>query len=591
MVFGVLGMALVLFAWGRWRYDIVALMALIALAVAGVIPGADVFTGFSHPAVITVASVLVLSRGLMNSGAVDLLAKGLAKVGERPTAQVGAMSGVVALCSGFMNNIGALALLLPVALRLARNAKRSPSYLLMPLAFASLLGGLTTLVGSPPNIVVATFRADITGEPFRMFDFAPVGVGVAFVGVLFISLVGWRLIPKRDGHASREELFRIEEYTAEARVPEDSKLVGKRLRDIGEVTDVEAIVVGIVRAEKRVTAPSAYEFIRADDVLVIEAEPEALQSLVEAAGLELVGNEERPGEEALRSDEVAVYEAVVMPDSPLTNRSLRAVNARWRFGVNVLAVARQGARLRRRLAETVLRAGDILLIQTRADNAQEALRSMGCLPLAERGLRPTQPKRIATGVGIFAVALACSAIGLLPVQIALSAGALGMVLSGLVSLRDAYDSVEWPIIVLLGAMIPVGVAMETTGGAQRVADLMLALSGQAPVIVTLALLLIVTLLLSDIINNAAVAVLMAPVGVQIAHALDASPDPFLMIIVLGSAAAFLTPIGHQSNTLVMGPGGYRFGDYWRMGLPLSVIYVLVGVPLVMLFWPLYSGGS
>jgi di/tricarboxylate transporter len=586
LVFGVLLLTLILFVWGRWRYDMVALLALLVVSVAGLVTGEQAFAGFGHPAVVTVAAVLVASRGLQNSGVVDLIAKWLSGVGQRPSLQIAALSGLVAAFSGFMNNVGALAILMPVTIRLARKAGRSPSLLLMPLAFSSLLGGMVTLIGTPPNIIVAAFRAEVAPAPFRLFDFAPVGLGVAAAGVLFIALIGWRLIPRRKGQASREERFEIEDYLTEVRVPEDSKVVGKPLRELETVTEADVTVVGLVRGERRLSAPSGFELVQAGDILIVEADSDDLKELVDAAGLKLA--ESKPiGEEALGSDEVSVVEAVIMPDSIMEHKTARSLNLRHRYGVNLLAVARQGARLRAQLSRIQLRAGDVLLLQGQTETLAEVLPSLGCLPLAERGLKLGQPRRVLLAVGLFGAALGAAALGLLPVQLAFTGAAVVMVLAGLLNLREAYASIDWPILILLGAMIPVGQALENTGGAQLIADGILRLAGQMPPVVTVGVVLVGTMFLSDLVNNAAAAVLMAPISISVARGLGASADPFLMAVAVGASCAFLTPIGHQSNTLVMGPGGYRFGDYWRMGLPLEVLIVAVGLPLLLWFWPLF----
>ncbi|TVQ30683.1 MAG: SLC13 family permease [Phycisphaeraceae bacterium] len=613
LVFGVIVAAMGMFLWGRFRYDLVALMALLALVLLGITPADEAFVGFGHPAVITVAAILVVSRGLFNSGVVDMLAKTMKWAGENPTAQVISLTLLVAVCSGFMNNVGALALLMPVAVRMARSAGRSPSFLLMPLAFGSLLGGLTTLIGSPPNIIVATYRTEVVGEPFRMFDFTPVGVGVMLVGVAFIGLVGWRLIPKRSGQSSRDELFQINDYTAELLVDADSKIVGKRVRDIGQLVEAEVVVAAIVRGESRLPAPSPFETIRDGDIIVVEADHDGIKELADAAGLKLendrqnednkevesekqrknAGDEDKKKKkkkiekgDRLRSDDVSLVECVVNADAPIAGRTAMQINARWRFGANLLAIARQGSRVKGRLRDTRIRAGDVLLFQIPTANVGDTMRALGCLPLAERDIGLGRQKRIAIALTIFLSALALVATGTLPVQIGFVLAAGLMAITGLVSLRDAYDSVEWPVIVLLGAMIPVGAALKSTGGAERIADGLMAASGSLPAIGALVALIVVTLLLSDVVNNAAAAVLMSPVAVAMAHGLETSVDPFLMGVVIGASSAFLTPIGHQSNTLVLGPGGYRFGDYWRMGLPLTVVYVAVAAPLIMVVWPM-----
>jgi len=585
VVFGTLAAALILFASGRWRYDVVALVALVVVALAGIVPAGEVFAGFGHPAVVTVAAVLVVSRGLQNSGVVDLIAARLGRVGSRPVLQILALVGVVTVASAFMNNVGALALLLPVAIRMARKSGTPPSVLLMPLAFGSLLGGLTTLIGTPPNIIIATFRAQHGDGPFGMFDFTPVGGAVALAGVLFVALVGWRLIPQRKGQASREELFDVEDYMSELRVPDEAKVIGQTVREVEAPTEGDVVVVGLIRGERRLPAPSGFETLRAGDVLVVKTDPEALKTLVEASGLELVGSKGLDAD-ALGSDEVSVVEAVVARDAAIDGKTPRGLNLRWRYGLNLLGLSRQGERVQQRLKSIRIRAGDILLLQGRTDAIPDALTTLGLLPLAERGLRLGPPRRILLAVGLFGAALAAAATGLLPVQIAFVAAALLMVLTGLLSLREVYDSIDGPIIVLLGAMIPVGRALETTGGAQTIASGLLAMGTSLPPVATLALVLVGTMFLSDVINNAAAAVLMAPIAISVAAGLGASADPFLMAVAIGASCAFLTPIGHQSNTLVMGPGGYRFSDYWRMGLPLEILIAAVALPLLLRVWPL-----
>jgi di/tricarboxylate transporter len=585
VVFATLALALGLFVWGRWRYDVVALLALLAVVLTGIVPANEAFTGFGHAAIVAVAGVLVVSRGLRNSGVVDTMARLLGWVGDSPTVQVAALTALVAFCSAFMNNVGALALLMPVAIQIARRGGHSPSLVLMPLAFGSLMGGMTTLIGTPPNIIIATFRAQVADEAFRMFDFTPVGASVALAGVAFVALVGWRLIPDRQGQASREELFHIKEYTAELRVPEDSTLVGKPLRELESAADVDAIVVGLIRDDRRRPAPSVFEIARPGDVLVIEADPKELKAVVDAVGLELVGSEQA-GEEALGSDTVSVAEAVVLPDSSMQAQTPRSLDLRWRYGVNLLAVARQGSRMRERLKNVRFAAGDIVLLQGDTERLKQTMTALGCLPLAERNLQLGKPRRVLVAAAIFAAALLAAATGLLPVQIAFVTAGVLMVLTGLLSLREAYDSIDWSVIILLGAMLPVGQALESTGGARLIADQILRLASVVPAWATLATVLVGTMFLSDLVNNAAAAVLMAPIALNVAHGIAASPDPFLLAVAIGASCAFLTPIGHQSNTLVMGPGGYRFGDYWRMGLWLELIIAIVSVPLVLWFWPL-----
>ncbi len=587
LVFGILSATLMLFVWGKFRYDLVALTALLLVSVTGLVPMDQVFLGFGHPAVITVAAVLVLSRGLFNAGAVDLLSRHMAKVGTVPTVQVTALAGLVVVCSSVMNNVGALALLMPVAIWMSRKSGRSPSLLLMPLAFGSLLGGLVTLIGTPPNIIIALYRAD-TGLPaFRMFDFAPVGIGVALAGMVFISLFGWRLTPRREAQSSPEELFEIENYITEIIVPEGSKFVGQTIFHLTDAMEkeTEATVVSLTRQEIHQPAPSWYEILEPGDVLMVEAAPDDLKALMDGLGLELA---ECKGDcrATLGSKDIRLMEAVITTESTLPGKTSAGLYLRRLYGVNLLAIARRGRRITRPLGQTKFMTGDILLFQGTDESLQTVVKKFTCLPLAEREIRIGQPQKVALSVGIFGAAMVLSATGLLPVQIAFVAAAVIMVLAGVVPLGEIYEHIDWPVIVLLGAMFPLGHALESSGGAGLIAEKLLMLSGFFSNAGTLAVLLAGTMLLSNVVNNAAAAVLMAPIAMTLAKEMGVSSDPFLMAVAVGASCAFLTPVGHQSNALVMGPGGYEFGDYWRLGLPLSIIVTLVAIPLILIFWPM-----
>ncbi len=580
----VLAGSLVMFMWGKLRYDIVALLALFATGVLGLVPPDRVFAGFGHPAVITVAAVLVLTFALLNSGLIDVIAQQLGRIGARQHAQMVALTLLVTVCSAFMNNVGALAVVMPVAIQLARKHNLQISQLLMPLAFGSLLGGLITAIGTPANIIIATYRNNTVGEPFSMFDFSPVGIGVALAGLLFMWLIGWRLLPKRANQGSRDELFEIEDYLTELRVPDESSWSGKPLRNLETAVDADITVVGVVRGTQRLPAPSGYELMRDGDILIVESDAEGLKLLQDKTGF-VLGSGEEPTRQFLTSDDIIVSEAIIGSDSLLVGRSAGDLMLRRRYGLNLLAIARQGERLNTRLHKIALRAGDVLLLQGHADSLPELFERFGWLPLAERKLRIGNPRRIALALSIFGGAMTLAATGVLPIALAFTGAVVAMVVTRLVGLRDIYQNVEWPVIVLLGAMIPLGEALELTGGAQKIADALLWFDGVPP-FVALMVLMAVTMTLSDVINNAATAVLMAPVAVTLAAGLGVSADPFLMTVAVGASAAFLTPIGHQSNTLVMGPGGYQFSDYWRLGLPLSLVYLGAAVPLILYVWPL-----
>lgn len=586
IVFITLGVALVLFAWGRIRHDFVALIALFAVTVTGIVPPSGAFSGFGHPAVITVASVLIIGAGMERSGVVDLLGQVVSRVGNNLVLQIAALSAITALASAFMNNVGALAIMMPVAIFIARRGGNSPSVFLMPIAFASLLGGMTTLIGTPPNIIIATIRASHNGEAFGMFQYAPVGLAVAAVGILFVSLIGWRLLPQRTSQNSANDLFRINEYITEAKVVRESKIRGLTIAEVNKKTDTDVNILGMVRQKKRIHAPSLDEVLKVNDILIIEADAAALEKFINNGGVRLVGGKKFRND-ARGSKDIEIAESVIMNDSPLVGESAASISMRSTYGLNLLAIARRETRMQSRLDHLVFIPGDVILLQGRSHMLHDTMKAMRCLPLAKRELRMGYRKNLVMSLGIFGVSIVLTAAGLLSVQVAFGMAAVAFVLSGLIPAREVYDSVDWPVIVLLGSMIPVGQALETTGGADLIASQILGLSGDLPSWAMLAIVFIVTMFLSDIINNAATVVLMAPIGIGVAHGISASIDPFLMAVAIGGSSAFLTPIGHQSNTLVMGPGGYRFTDYWRMGLPLEMVIVLIGVPLIMYFWPLF----
>ena len=600
LVFIVLGLTLVAFIWGRFRYDLVALAALLGSVMLGLVPADEAFAGFGHPAVITVAAVLVLSRGFERSGVVDVIANQVLKVGERLMLQLLVLVGTVVVLSGVMNNVGALALLLPVAIRLAREHNTSPSLLLMPLAFGSLLGGLTTLIGTPPNIIISAYRGNITGENFGMFSFSPVGVVVALVGLAFIVLVGWRLTPKRSGQAAADDMFDTANYLVELNVTEDSKANGLTLQQLRDELDETIPVLAVVREDNRRAGYQFHGVLREGDILLLEAGPDELKLLEDKVGLSAIAEPEEPedGQEqrvdAEKSDErqpvdtegLQLIEAVVRNDSMMINRSVRQLRLNHQFGLHLVAVARDGGRLKQRLRDIRFQTGDVLLLQGSENEIADSLSTLGCLPLANRELHLGQPRKLAISVGIFALAIVAMLFDLLPAAVAMSTAALVSLLIGVLPLRDGYQAIDGPVIVLLAAMLPVGEALETSGGADIIADALLRFGVEWPIVVSLVGLFLLSMLLSNVVNNAAAALLMAPIAASLANGFDASLDPFLMVVAVSASCAFLTPIGHQSNTLVLGPGGYRFGDYWKLGLPLSLVVMAAAIPAILWVWPL-----
>ncbi|MDX1516552.1 MAG: SLC13 family permease [Woeseiaceae bacterium] len=584
ILFALLAFVFVFLIWGRWRYDLVAFVALLIALLTGVVPADRAFSGFGHPATVIIALVLVVSRGLSNSGVIEALGRFVVDASRRLSAHIGIMSALAASLSAMMNNVAALALLMPLDIQAAKKAERSPSLSLMPLSFASILGGMITLIGTPPNIVIAEFRNDALGESFSMFDFAPVGLACAIVGVSYVAFIGWRLLPaNRRVQDAGKDLFDLANYIAEVRVPEGSPIIGKRVRELDELagkSDVE--IVGLTRRGRRMPGLARTAEIRAGDILVLEASPDSLDEALGSLKLEYVGK----GEGVLEDDDLTLNEVVVPESSFLAGRSAMSVRLLYRFRVALVGVSRQGQRFRDHVRQLVLKPGDVLLLLGPDERLQDITGRLGLLPLADRGQRVLQRNKAGIAVAAFAAAIVLASLGLVYLPVALGCVAAVYVLLSIVPIREVYQSIEWPVIVLLGSMIPIGSALQTTGGTALIADGILSLSsGLAPAFV-LALLIVVTMTLSDVMNNTATAVIAAPVAIDIAARLDVNADAFLMGVAVAASCAFLTPIGHKNNTLILGPGGYRFGDYWRMGLVLEILIVIVAVPTILVVWPL-----
>ncbi len=632
LILGILGATIGLFLWGRLRHDIVALATLLACVLTGLTPSTQAFDGFAQPAVITVAAVLILGYGLQSTGAVEYLAQKILPRDSGPLLSVAALTLLGAALSGFMNNVGAMALLMPIAMQIAKRQEMAPGKVLMPLAFGTILGGMTTLIGTPPNLIVADFRRIEMGSSFTMFDFTPVGLSVALVGVIFIVIFGRWLVPHREKHDG--ETFDTGTYLTEVRIGEEAKLVGLRLREVEELLDKEdAQIAGLVRNDFRVVSPLPGDILRAGDILVIEADPNALGATLTTLGLKLeeaVDTDEEKGGESdedeehtseaaqhaeahstfeattevtpaeaessksdendktnkERDDDITLQELVVQGNSLLLERSATDLQIRSRFGINLLAISRQGHRSIRRLRWTPLGAGDVLLMQGRPEAISLFASEYRCIPLAPRTILIPDQKKAFTAVAIMVCVVLLAATGILPAALAFTLGVLGYMLTKVIPLRRIYDAVDWPIIVLLGALMPLAGAMAETGAADLLARSLLEQVAQGNAIVGLTLILVITMMLSDFMNNAATAAVMCPIALSIAQLLGVNPDSYLMAVAIGASCAFLTPIGHQNNTLILGPGGFRFSDYWRLGLPVELLVIAVSIPLLLWIWPL-----
>lgn len=584
-IFILLVSVVVLLVWGKFRYDLVAFGALIVAASLGLIPTEEVFSGFGHSAVAIIALVLIVSRGLSSSGAVELVATKLVDP-ERPLPlHIAIIAAMGAGLSAIINNVAALALLMPLDIEAANKAKRPPSQSLMPLSFATILGGMITLIGTPPNIVISAYRHDTVGAPFAMFDFAPVGLAVAIVGITFVSVIGWRLLPSHGSIAEFEKDIRQGRYVAELRVGEQSSTDDIILRDLYPNADAADVhLLGLIRNGKRRPGLSMHETLRAGDFLVVEGDPKAIESFTGKSGLEFAGSEKHEG--GVTAPGLSLAEAIVPDGARIEGRTARSLQLLNRHSVTLLGVSRGGQRFRDRVRLLTIRAGDVLLLLGTPQRLSAATDWLGVLPIEGRQTEVIQRTKAGLSIGIFFAAVGLAVAGLMSLTVALGAAVIAYVLLGLVNGREVYTSIEWKVIVLLASLIPLAEAFERTGGAELLANQITSLTHGFPAWVTLAVLMVVTMTMSDFLNNVATTLIAAPIALSIAAATGTNADTYLMGVAVAASCAFLTPIGHKNNTIILGPGGYRFSDYWRMGLPLEVLVLAVAVPTLLVVWPL-----
>ncbi|MFC0806080.1 SLC13 family permease [Ensifer sp. P24N7] len=582
--FLVLGAMMIFFIWGRFRYDIVACSALMLSVAVGIVPFDNAFDGFSDDIVIIVGSALIVSAGVARSGVVDAAIQRFLPDLQSVRAQLALLVVTVTVLSAFIKNIGALAIMIPVAFQFARRSNVQPSVFLMPMAFGSLIGGLMTQVGTSPNVVVSRVRADLTGESFTMFDFTPVGASLALVGAVFL-LFGYRLVPERKSQqVGMHQAIEITDYTSEAMVPAGSPVIGKPLSNLVKIGDGGAVVIAVFRRGTHL-APLPDVVVELDDILLLEGGPAALDRIVSQAKLKISGDR-APMPNDKEKAETEAIEAVIATGSPLIGMSAQRLALFNNHNINLLAVSRQGERLKQRLGSIRLRAGDIVVLQGTRRDLPSFLQDFGCLPLAQREILLGTIRRATVPLLVLATAMGATAVGVVPVQIAFFAAALAMVVFRVIPLRDVYRAVDGPILVMLAALIPVSDTLRTTGGSDLIAGWLSGMAVNLPPAGALAIMVVAAMAVTPFLNNAATVLVMAPIAASFATALEYRPDAFLMAVAIGAGSDFLTPIGHQCNTLVMGPGGYRFSDYPRLGLPLSIVIVIVAVPMLMWVWPL-----
>lgn len=584
-IFIVLGAVFVLLVWGRIRYDLVAFGALIVAAMLGLVPAEHVFSGFGHSAVAIIALVLIVSRGLSSSGAVELVASKLIDPDRPLPLHIAAIAGLAAGLSAIINNVAALALLMPLDIEAAKKAKRAAGQTLMPLSFATILGGMVTLIGTPPNIVISEYRQSVLGAPFGMFDFAPVGLVVAVAGIAFVSLVGWRLLPQRASVLDAEKEVIKGRYVAELRIGEQTLAEGMVVEDLYDKANENDIhILGLIRHGKRIRGLARREEMRAGDFLVVEGDPKSIEAFIGKAGLDFAGSEKHEG--GVVSPSLTLTEAIVPDGARIQGQTSRSQGLLQRYSVTLLGIARGGRSFKNRVRLLPIKAGDVLLLLGTPKNIAEAVDWLGVLPLEGRKTEMVQRSKAGLSIGVFMLAVALAVFGVLPLSVALGGAVIAYVTLGLVSGHEVYTSIEWKVIVLLASLIPLAEAFEHFGGADLIARQIVSLTAGYPAWVSLVALMVVTMTLSDFLNNVATTLIVAPISMSVAAATGTNPDTYLMAVAVAASCAFLTPIGHKNNTIVMGPGGYRFGDYWRMGLPLELLVLCVAVPTLLVVWPL-----
>ncbi len=584
-IFALLGIVFALLVWGRIRYDLVAFGALILAATLGLVPTEDVFSGFGHSAVAIIALVLIVSRGLSSSGAVELFASKLIDPDRPLPLHIAIIAALAAGLSAIINNVAALALLMPLDVEAAKKAKRAAGQTLMPLSFATILGGMVTLIGTPPNIVISEYRRGALGEPFGMFDFAPVGLAVAIAGIAFVALVGWRLLPTRTSFLDAEKAVQMGRYIAELRIGEQALEEGMMVEDLyPTANEADVHILGLVRGGKRVRGLARREDLRAGDFLVVEGEPKSIEAFMGQAKLDFAGSEKHEG--GVVAPGLTLSEVIVPDGSRIQGRTSRSLKLLQRHSVTLLGVARSGKSFQDRVRLLHIRAGDVLLLLGTQQSVAAASEWLGVLPLEGRQTEVVQRSKAGLSIGVFMLAIALAVTGFVPLSVALGGAVIAYIALGLVSGSEVYGSVEWKVIVLLASLIPLAEAFEHFGGAELIANQIVVLTSGYPSWVSLVALMIVTMTLSDFLNNVATTLIAAPISMSIAAETGTNPDTYLMTVAVAASCAFLTPIGHKNNTIIMGPGSYQFGDYWRIGLPLEAIVVCVAVPTILLVWPL-----
>ena len=582
VILGLLTLMVGLFIWGRWRYDAVSLSVLSSFVLFGYIQPEKAFSGFSHPAVITVALVLLISKGLERSGFIAVLGRKLQVYANSEIQFMISITFFAAVLSSFMNNIGAMAMLLPITLGICQKMNWNPSKFLIPLSFASILGGMNTKIGTPPNIIISEFRKDYVEKDFAFFDFSFTGVPVSILGILFIAFIGWRLIKLRPINSENNPLIELEDYLVEMVITKNSMLIDKRALDFRNELDTDTALIGQIDENGKKIEIHGNQKLYEGQILIMKINPDMVADIQQEFGLDI------DSENDLTSiDDLGGIEAIIVPKSRLIGRKYQYFKRLVGRELSLLGLWRRGLKFRFRLSNEIFKVGDVLLIANRGEknNIAEKLELAGLMPLWQREFDVVRdPTKIFIAFGLFTICLLLVIFNYVPIVVAFLICVIGFVSSKLLTGEGVYRHIDWPVVILLAAMIPIGNTLISYGITDSVSGYLAGLSSAIDYVWLIVLIMIITMFLSDIINNAATAVIMAPLAVSLAEKINQPIEPFLMSVAIGASCAFLSPIGHQCNTLVMAPGNYKFGDYWKVGLPLEILIVLISVPAIVFYW-------
>ncbi|MEM9775388.1 MAG: SLC13 family permease [Chloroflexota bacterium] len=586
LVLAILGGAVVLFVTEKLRADLVALLVLLSLLLTNLLTVEEAFLGFANPAVVTVWAVFIISGGLQRSGVADIIAQYLLRWAGNSEFKllVYIMLGA-GVMSAFMNNIGAVAILMPAVISIGRKLDIPVSRLLMPLAFAALLGGNMTLIGTPPNILANSIMEAAGVEPFEFFDFAPTGIVVLLCGVVYMLFVGRWLIPARTAESDLVDQYPVKDYLAELKINSTSSLIDKRLDETDLGSEFNLNVVQVQALDKAFESVRGHR-LQSTDTLLLEGKPEDILRASKAYSLEsVIAADASASLSDIDTDDFHLAEVTLAPNSELDAQTVEQIDLRNRYGLSLLALRHHGFTQVEQLGNTPVRFGDSLLVYGSAENLQKLLNNPNLLVLESPKIELRRLNKAPLSTIILLGVLISAALGWFHVSVLMLAGALLMVIGGVLKMDEAYRAIDWKAIFLIGGMLPLGLAMEKTGTVQLIADQLIGVTGGWGAVASLCAIFLLTALLTEVISNAAAAVLMIPIAIDIGFGLGLDPRPFVMATVIAASTSFLMPIGHQVNIIIFGAGGYQFFDYARVGIWLNLILLLVVAIFVPIFWP------